>query len=64
LADRAFTFAYFIPTMIRLMDAPDSPQAIAVATQWWNLNYLRHAIVFTAWLAALRTFALYHQQTD
>jgi hypothetical protein len=26
LADRAFTFSYFIPTMIELMRAPDSPE--------------------------------------
>jgi hypothetical protein len=52
LADRAFTFSYFIPTMVGLMEATDSPAAVAVATQWWNLNYLRHAIVLAAWLAA------------
>jgi hypothetical protein len=62
LADRAFTFSYFIPTMVGLMRATDSPAAVAVATQWWNLNYLRLAIVLAAWLAALRTFALFYQQ--
>ena len=62
LADRAFTFSYFIPTMVGLMRATDSPAAVAVATQWWNLNYLRLAIVLAAWLATLRTFALFYQQ--
>jgi hypothetical protein len=61
-ADRAFTFSYFIPTMVRLMGAPDSPDSAALATQWSNLNYLRHAIVLAAWLASLRTFALFYQQ--
>jgi hypothetical protein len=54
LADRAFTFAYFIPVMVRLMRAADSPASVALATQWLRLNYLRHAIVFVAWLTALR----------
>jgi hypothetical protein len=62
LVDRAFTFSYFIPTMVGLMAATDSSESVAVATQWWNLNYLRHAIVLVAWLASLRTFALLYQQ--
>ncbi len=62
LADRAFTFSYFIPTMVGLMGLPDSPESVAVATRWWNLNYLRHAILLAAWLASLRTFALFYQQ--
>jgi hypothetical protein len=62
LADRALTFSYFIPTMIGLLRATDSPQSLAVATRWRNLNYLRHAITAMAWLASLRTFALFYQQ--
>lgn len=62
LADRALTFSYFIPTMVGLMRAPDSPESVAIATRWLNLNYLRHAIVLAAWLASLRTFALFYQQ--
>jgi hypothetical protein len=54
LADRALTFVYFIPAMIRLMKAADSPGSVAAAMRWWRLNYLRHAIVLTAWLASLR----------
>jgi hypothetical protein len=57
LADRVFTFSYFIPTMVGLMRAPDSPESVATATRWANLNYLRHAIVLAAWLAALKAFA-------
>jgi len=62
LADRLFTFAYFIPTMIGLMGTPDSPESVAVATRWSHLNHVRHAIVFGAWMAALKTFALLHQR--
>lgn len=61
LADRVFTFSYFIPTMVGLMQAPDSPEAVAAAAQWGNLNYVRHAIVLTAWLAALRAFSLLYR---
>jgi len=57
LVDRAFTFSYFIPTMVRLMRAPDSPEAVAVAMRWRNLNYLRHAIVLAAWLMSLQAFS-------
>jgi hypothetical protein len=57
LADRALTFGYFIPVMVRLMRMPDSPAAVAAATRWSRLNYLRHALVLTAWLAALKVLA-------
>jgi len=57
LVDRAFTFSYFIPTMVRLMRAPDSPESVVVAMRWWNLNYLRHAIVLAAWLMSLKAFS-------
>jgi hypothetical protein len=58
LADRTFTFGYFIPTMVGLMSAADSPPAVTAATRWSNLNYVRHLIVLAAWLASLKTFAL------
>jgi hypothetical protein len=61
LLDRVFTFAYFIPTMIGLMSAPDSASAVAEATRWWNLNYVRHALVLAAWLCALNAFALLYR---
>jgi hypothetical protein len=32
------------------------------AAGMWNLNYLRHLIVLTAWLASLKAFALFYQQ--
>jgi hypothetical protein len=54
LADRVMTFAYFIPTMVALMAATDSAESVATATEWSQLNYLRHVLGFSAWLAALR----------
>lgn len=62
LADRIFTFSYFIPTVVGLMQAPDSPESAATAVRWANLNYVRHAIVLTAWLASLKAFSLMYQQ--
>jgi hypothetical protein len=62
LCDRVFTFAYFIPTMVELMGRVDSPEAVAIATTWANLNYVRHAIVLTAWLAALKAFSVLYRQ--
>jgi hypothetical protein len=58
LADRVFTLGYFVPTMIGLTRSPNSADAIATATQWVQLNHVRHIIVAVAWLAALRTFSL------
>jgi len=48
--------------MIGLMGKASSAESAAVATRWRNLNYLRHLIVLTAWLASLRAFALFYQQ--
>lgn len=59
-ADRALTFAYFIPTMVGLMKAADSPESVAIALRWGRLNYLRHALVLAAWVASLKTLALWH----
>jgi hypothetical protein len=64
LADRALTFSYFIPTMVGLMAAAESPESAAIATRWSHLNYLRHAIVLAAWLASLQAFALWHHPPD
>ncbi len=63
-ADRLFTFTYFVPTMIKLMNGtlPES-EAVSTALQWANLNHFRHIIVLTALLAALKAFSLLHQRT-
>jgi len=64
LADRVFTFSYFIPTMIGLFGAPDSPESASVANRWATLNHVRHAILLAAWIATLQTFALFQRQHD
>lgn len=60
LADRVFTFSYFVPTMVKLIndETLSQPQAVAMAMRWGQLNYLRHVIVLVAWLLALRAFSL------
>jgi hypothetical protein len=58
LAERLFTFTYFIPTMVGLMGAADSPESAAIATRWSQCNHLRHAITLSAWLASLKTLAV------
>jgi hypothetical protein len=58
LAERACTFSYFIPTMVGLMNAADSPVAVAAARRWSHLNYVRHLLAFGGWLAALKTLTM------
>ena len=61
LVDRIFTFSYFVPTMVRLMNDENmsQPEAVATAVRWGQLNYLRHAIVLVAWLLALKAFSMF-----
>src|SRR4030095_7027638 len=61
LLDRLLTFCYFIPTMVGVMKGPDSPAAFATAARWIRLNYLRHALVFAGWMAALEALVLRSQ---
>ncbi len=61
LGDRIFTFSYFIPTMVRLMRAADSPESVMKASRWAKLNYLRLAIALAAWLTALNAFSYLHR---
>ena len=65
LADRVFTFSYFVPAMVRLMgdDGLRQSEAVAAAVRWGQLNYLRHAIVLAAWLLALKAFSLLGQDS-
>ena len=58
LGDRLLTFFYFIPTMIVLLNAADTPAAVATATRWSTLNHVRHALTLGAWLASLKALTL------
>jgi hypothetical protein len=56
--ERLATAGYFIPVMIRLMRAADTPDVVTTAIRWSRLSGLRHALVLAAWLASLRAFEL------
>lgn len=58
--DRAMTFLYFIPTMIKLMrdGAFEQSDAVAKARQWVSLGYIRQCATLVAWLAALMALSL------
>ena len=58
IAERALTFTYFIPTMVGLMEMTGSAASVAIATRWLHVNHIRHVLVLTAWLLAMRTLCL------
>jgi hypothetical protein len=62
LVERALTLGYFVPTMVRLMQAANSPEAASMAVRWATLNGLRHFMVVAALLAGLKTFSLLYAQ--
>ncbi len=60
LVERAATFGYFIPTIIRLQRRPTLTQT-AVHTalaRWVRLNYVRNTLTLVAWFAALKVLAM------
>ena len=60
LVERIMTFAYFIPTMLRLQRGGISPQSAVktAAKRWASLNYVRSTLSLAAWIAALWAFSL------
>ena len=58
--ERVATFAYFIPTMVRLMaaEAVPPPEVASALSQWLLLNHGRHALTLAAWLASLKALSL------
>ena len=56
--ERLATAGYFIPVMVRLMRAPDTPDVVRMAIRWSRLNLVRHGLVLAAWIAALRALEL------
>jgi hypothetical protein len=60
LVERIATFAYFIPQLLQLLQ-PERltyERTCEAATRWIRLKYLRGAVAFIAWLAALRALSL------
>jgi hypothetical protein len=60
LVERLGTFAFFIPTAVKLMRADNLPAFTAAksASLWMRLNHVRNALVLLGWLAALKTLSL------
>lgn len=62
LAERAMTFGYFIPTMLKLLEPGvyGEQEAAATAALWADLGWLRHAANAVSLGAALKAFASWY----
>lgn len=60
LVERIGTFAYFIPTALKLMRAETLRESncYGVASLWVRLNYARAALTLIGWIAALKALSL------
>ena len=60
VVERIATFSYFVPTMLWLMSTEDLPQpeVNAALSHWLLLDYGRHVLTLTGWLAALKALSL------
>ena len=64
LVERLMAYVYFLPTMVQLLrsQALEESQAAAKALRWMKMSYVRHAVIFIAWLVALKAFSLLYAQ--
>lgn len=55
----AVTFAYFVPVLLKLANAPGiaPAQLTGMVRTWVLLNWFRFALLLAAWLAALEAFS-------
>lgn len=59
LVERIGTFAFFIPTAIKLSKAVlDAGKTSGTVAWWLRLNYVRNALTLMGWLAALYVLSL------
>lgn len=60
LVERIGTFAFFIPTAIKLQQANRLPDSVVtrLAGLWITLNYIRIALTLMAWVAALAALSI------
>lgn len=58
LAERASTFGYFIPTMLRLQRESSETLARSAFARWTRLNLFRNLLTLLAWVAALEALSL------
>lgn len=66
IIERVATFTYFIPTMAGLMGAEGLSQAEVDATlsQWLLMDYGRHVLTISGWIAALKTLSISRTETE
>ena len=59
VVERIGTFGYFIPQLLKLLHPERLTRegAEQVARKWMRLNYVRAALAFAGWLAALRALS-------
>ena len=58
LVERIATFAYFIPTMVKLQRETVRPGTIETTVwRWVSLNHVRTGIYLAAWIMALKALA-------
>ncbi|MEZ0540097.1 anthrone oxygenase family protein [Fibrella arboris] len=60
LVERLSTFAFFIPTIIRLQrtDQVTPAQTNRMVSAWLGINYIRNGLTLLAFLLALKAFSL------
>lgn len=59
LVERLMTFAYFIPSILRLERSAAPPAEVrAASAQWRRLNLLRVLLLLVSWLGALKVLSL------
>jgi hypothetical protein len=60
IVERVATFAYFIPTMVRLTSTEGLADGDikAALSQWLLMNHGRHVLTLASWLAALKALSL------
>lgn len=61
LIERAGTFSFFIPTIIKFQKADQlvSYRLSRLVASWISLNYVRNVLTLAAWACAMRAFFLY-----
>jgi hypothetical protein len=63
LIERLATFAFFIPTALKLMHADTAPSgasSLSFLARWWaRVNWIRIMFNLAAWLAALKALSLF-----
>lgn len=65
LVDRAMTFGYFIPTMIKLMDGTlAQADAVQTAQQWANLDVVRLVASGGSFIAAIKLLVEWTRHED